>query len=244
VSRIENGFYSASEPQFMTYEGSKRLTKVNISERTGKIVAKQRDVLLYQGLSPKWTAEQVELQRRTQFNPILDVENMAKRYKLIAESLFNSEMLYENSEECYPNGEPMKRVNINNFKIMEKCDKMYMDGLKFKPGLSVYTNRTTAVNMGVKTFTEHSIDVDSKEVVEEVCQHLAGRGKTATKKVISKQSTSYNAGSSLIGQTSATGRKENALTVNTSNAAKRRRTGLPPGKEGGYVQNKAINQFE
>jgi hypothetical protein len=194
-------------------------------------------------------------------NPVLDTLAIAKRYKTVAEILFDEEMIFEDTEECYSDGGVIRRMNVGNFRIMKICDEMYLKAVTSKPHLSVYANKTTAMNLGVKAHTTLALDVESKDLVEEFCIYSdgahaarkavtpAGGGGSASpafdRKVISKQSFNFGPGSGMIGQTSVTGKKpvDPSASRANANAAKRRRVGLPPEKPSGYVQNRGINQF-
>jgi hypothetical protein len=237
--------------------------RIKVDPRTGKLNEEHISVLMSRGSSVPWTSEMVENYRKSQLNPILDMAHMAKRYKVISEALADKEMMFENTESCYSDGRVIRRLNMGNFRSMLKCDEMYIKAMTTKVHLSPYSNRTTAANLGVNVFSNLTLDVETKELVEETCVSVRSSSKSSSckpgdrggdKRVLSKQSAMFGAGSGMIGQTSRDGKKTDegargGMTTSSGAeigaAAKRRKMiGLPPGKTGGYSQNKGINHFK
>lgn len=237
IQKIETGILSTDDPvKYVSLDDGTR-AKIDLDPVTGKIPQNMIKSILREGLGLPWTSEQVRARRQCNLNPHLDMENMAKRYKIMGEMIGNEDILFINTEECYKDGRVIRKLNERAFRCMVKCDEMYQRIIGWN-GLSIFANRTTAMNLGHRTFSGLTLDTDTQEIVREVTQHLGHRNApsnaASARKLISKQSLSHNGATSQIGETSQTGRKMSSITQNTSNAQKRRRLGLPAGKDGGY----------
>lgn len=183
VGKIERGLLSEDDLRNLNLVDARgRRVKLKFSP-SGKICNEHRNLLMMRGLAGKWTAQAVMNQRALQLNPINDLAEMALRYKQVSNSLMESGMLFENTKECYPNGQPVQKLNLSSFRAMLQSDKAYREIVGSKAWLSIYSNRTSAANLGLQLFQDVGICVEGGELAEVTKRRVtAPKGKGPTGK--------------------------------------------------------------